>query len=1141
MTFAITVLLFVAAAFGLLSLRLAHGPITVAALDAPVLDALSAHLRPGFHVGIEGVDVEAVDGRPAIALKQMLVRDEAGRPIFRAPRAVISVDPVSLLTGSIVPTRLDVQNVVLKLSILPDGSTALSAGSEDTAPLRVSEAIAMTTAAPSAATPPRTNGSGAETPPPEATPATRFASALAGVIDQFSDAVHGTGGLDRFGVGQGTLILDDRTHDTITSFRNLDLDYQKLSDRASRMSLAADGDAGRWSVQAWGSHQEDGRRTLSADANGITLDDLRAIPAFRDIGVDTDLPFSANVTLGLDPSGALVVARGHVGAGSGFVRIHDPDHEPYLVNSLEGSFHFDPGAQAILVDAVTLKADTSNYQVSGRVTPPSGERQPWALSLSGKGVFGQERPGEKPIALENIVFSAHVAPTDGSVTVDAFHITGPQVDLSLQVALRSSASGLSIKGSANAGRMPAPALLRIWPTPLAAEVRAWLLVNLQGGMVERGSVSFALDDADLAKMRLQRSIADSHLRLDYAVSDVSLAFMDGVPPLRKVIGHGVVTGDTSSFAVDTATIEVTPGHQLAVASGGLVVPSTDPKPAAATITAHVAGAIDTLTDLLSRDALKPYANLPSDIGNARGQIEGDLSVDLKIGRGATSKDVKIGANAQISALAIDKLVGKQGLTDGQIGLALDKTGLRLKGDARLFGAPTTLDVKKPAGAGPGEANAVLVMDDAARVKAGLNFGKQLTGSITAKVSVGLGDGDHKPATVDVDLSRAAVNNLIPGLLKPAGKPGRLTLTITQTANGVALDNVTCDMGTFTLRGAAVLDSDGGFQSARLSQIKLSPSDDMKADVTQGPDGLKLVIRGTNIDARPFLKNLTGSDSSPSESGSKNIEVEMHSSVLTGQNSQVLTAVDLRMVKRDAQIRKVQLTGKFGRSSFEVKSSQQGRDLVLDASSADAGATLAFLDLYKKVSGGQLDATIHMSETKFDGYATIHNFALREDPAMKRLTEEGISQEKSGSVQIDTSNLGFTKLYVIFNKAGSRMNIRDGGMFGPQMGATVRGWIDLGGDRIQLNGTYVPAYGVNNLFSQIPVLGPILGGGSHEGLFGINYRLTGSIASPNLTVDPLSALAPGFLREIFGAISEATQEGSAPTPGRKDLLPDNAAR
>ena len=63
---------------------------------------------------------------------------------------------------------------------------------------------------------------------------------------------------------------------------------------------------------------------------------------------------------------------------------------------------------------------------------------------------------------------------------------------------------------------------------------------------------------------------------------------------------------------------------------------------------------------------------------------------------------------------------------------------------------------------------------------------------------------------------------------------------------------------------------------------------------------------------------------------------------------------------------------------------------------------------------------------------------------------------------------------------------------------------------------MPAYGVNNLFGQLPVIG-ILVGGSQEGLIGLNYRVTGKFSSPQLTVNPLSAIAPGFLRKIFGVL------------------------
>ena len=96
-------------------------------------------------------------------------------------------------------------------------------------------------------------------------------------------------------------------------------------------------------------------------------------------------------------------------------------------------------------------------------------------------------------------------------------------------------------------------------------------------------------------------------------------------------------------------------------------------------------------------------------------------------------------------------------------------------------------------------------------------------------------------------------------------------------------------------------------------------------------------------------------------------------------------------------------------------------------------------------------------------------------------------------------------------------------------AKLDGWLDFAHDRVNMTGTFVPAYGVNDLFSQIPLFGPILGGGTHEGLFAVNFRISGPASAPVLNVNPLSAIAPGFLRKIFGAIDFGAGQSPPLTP------------
>ena len=65
----------------------------------------------------------------------------------------------------------------------------------------------------------------------------------------------------------------------------------------------------------------------------------------------------------------------------------------------------------------------------------------------------------------------------------------------------------------------------------------------------------------------------------------------------------------------------------------------------------------------------------------------------------------------------------------------------------------------------------------------------------------------------------------------------------------------------------------------------------------------------------------------------------------------------------------------------------------------------------------------------------------------------------------------------------------------------------------MRGTFVPLYGLNNMFGQLPIVGLFLGG-SNEGLLGITYEVVGPPNGPTLRVNPISAVAPGLLRKFF---------------------------
>ena len=82
---------------------------------------------------------------------------------------------------------------------------------------------------------------------------------------------------------------------------------------------------------------------------------------------------------------------------------------------------------------------------------------------------------------------------------------------------------------------------------------------------------------------------------------------------------------------------------------------------------------------------------------------------------------------------------------------------------------------------------------------------------------------------------------------------------------------------------------------------------------------------------------------------------------------------------------------------------------------------------------------------------------------------------------------------------------------------------------------MPAYAVNSLIGQIQILGEIITGEKGGGLFAANYSLTGPLYDPKASVNPISALAPGFLRKFFDLFDGAN---TAIEPGQTTSQPVN---
>ena len=136
---------------------------------------------------------------------------------------------------------------------------------------------------------------------------------------------------------------------------------------------------------------------------------------------------------------------------------------------------------------------------------------------------------------------------------------------------------------------------------------------------------------------------------------------------------------------------------------------------------------------------------------------------------------------------------------------------------------------------------------------------------------------------------------------------------------------------------------------------------------------------------------------------------------------------------------------------------------------------------------------------------VREFAVRGEQALDAVV--------AGAPNRDINGVQFSRMRVEFTRVPGKMSIHQGLVTGPTVGATIDGVMDYAANEVNMRGTFVPLYGLNAAFGQLPIVGFFLGG--QEGLIGsMTYQVYGPPGAPVLRVNPASMVAPGFLRKFL---------------------------
>lgn len=1112
---------------GLAYVRLSTGPVSFDGLADRAAEAIAARIGERWRVSVAGSAIELKDGWLALRATGLDIRNQEGVLVVRAPDAIVSVDTASLMTGVFVAKAIEFRDLQLDASLDRTGALTL---------VPAGEAVEGETAAAPRPGPPAEAPMGSPSPglPPDGSPQpSPVSKAVASLFDLVLEPTGIIGAIDRAKLTNARLRIVDQNRQERAAFRNVSATFERYAPDRRRFDLRLDGSAGGWRLQGDVTVQDGGRREGTVTATDVPIQDVLLFAGMSGLPVATDARLTGQLEAAL-VGGRLARLDARLGSSSGSIRIDDEDMPPVGLEaaSVEGSWNEEQ--RSLALKNLTFRNRDTLIGLAGTLNAPAG--QPWRLDLSGRNaVLGTTEPGDPAVAIETI--AAAIVEQDGGIGLEKLELHGPTLNATMNGTYGTARDAKALEVNIFAEGTKVRSFLRLWPNLAVTKVRRYLAANLRAGTIETLGVSVAMSGEDLASAFSRQPIPDGSVRVDFAIADATLHINEGLPSLSRLGVAGSVTGTRAEVRAETGAIAFPDGRTLAVTNGRLSLPQIWSANADARIEFRLDGGADGVAALLRAPALREVTGeLEFDPAQIRGQADLSVSLDLPIKNTPALAELPVTVNGTITGVGIDKAFGKERLENGQLSVSYTGGNLAIRGEGRFGGIPTIIDIRQPRNL-PGEATISFSLDEAARARKGITLGTGLSGALAVRVSAPLGKAAKGGAKVEVDLTRATINNLLPGWTKPPGRPGKLSFVA--QGGGADIRDLVLDSGPVQMRGSATVSSEGQIDRAELTTFKLSPGDDMRVQLDRSGSVYRATIRGNLADARPLIRQFTNPPAAGGPREGREVDIDLGVNILTGFNDEALTNATVKAGLRGKDLRQFQLGGKFRSAAVSAQLGRAERGPPsLAVQSRDAGATLRFLDIYRRMTGGELSFQISMGDGPQRGAVTMSSFALRNEPALRRIVAhqpQAMAEDRVANAltsPVDANEVLFTTLKAEFSRTASRLEFRDAVLFGNQVGFTLGGWIDYAKSLTDIAGTFVPAYGLNNAFAQVPLFGPILGGGQNEGLFAVSFRVSGSAASPTLTVNPLSAVAPGFLRKILGAIGAAADDvaGAAGSPG-----------
>ena len=1051
--------------------RLSSGPISLAFLSPYVEQALNAE-DDGFDVRFDDTILTWAGWDRTLDVRVLNVRviGSGGAAVAVVPELSLSLSAQALFRGVIAPRSIELYRPSLQVVRRQDGTFGVGFGEKEASP----------------------------------------DSAAGTFLARFAEPPGGTGPtgyLTRLVIREADLSIIDQELGTAWHAPNTEVSLRREDTGIeAEISLNLEVQQRLAHLTLLGGYQRDtGHLDFGIEFADIVPAVFAAVSPKLEALAGLGVPVGGTLLFSMDLDGTVEAVDFDLEAGPGRLDLPAPMDQTVQVLGMNMNGRYDGESDSLEIDELTA-------------------------DLGGEGVLVLPASNGHRLPVRRIAAEAKLALAEKRLTVPSFtaELGGPTVSAAVEVRRAEEGDGVSIAANAILRGVPADDMELYWPGAWGEDAQVWCADHLSDGSIREARAETVLTSTDGKSFSIEKLTGTMEL------DDFTVKYLSQMPEAREV--DGSATFDATRF-----TIKVTAGksYGLTLQEGVLDFLGLDKEDQDLDLDLTLYGDLDRALKLIDHEPFKLAEAIGIDAGSSKGVANTRLKMKFPLLDDLTVNMIQVAAASRMTNVTAPGVVLGHGINGGELELRVDNNSMVLSGSGRLGTIPGTLEWRQSF-EDDADVRSIYILkgtiDDTQRTQdLGLDFAPFSTdymrGPIAAEIEWRILSNGDGTMDASFDLSQVALTLPQFNWAKPPGEVGTAEVQVALKDQKVTeLTSFVIGASDLAVSGSASFDP----ANERLQRIDLDKlafgRTDVKGALIPGRDGgWTVTVHGASFDFAPIFGNLFSMSShtdtdAPGPDLSFAIDLDQ---VWVGDRER-LSKVQGTLARSAGIWRAAKLTGAVGNGQqFDVLLEPgQDRTRLLTVRGADAGETMRTFGYYENMLGGTLEIAGVFDDSvvgsPLRGQLSVRDFRVLRAPGLTRLLSilslTGIVDALQGQ------GLGFAEMEVPFTRHEGIVTIDDARVNGASLGFTASGKVFTSAEIMDIEGTVVPAYAINSALANIPFLGSLFSGGEKGGgVFAATFKMTGPIESPTVTVNPLTVLAPGFVRRLFGGRGDTTPE------------------